>query len=373
MTAQRFPYAHQTGTDWRSICDQLMQDLPAEAPGQLAFIYIADNLAGDTDRIIDYLRSRLGVAHWVGSVAQGLCSTGLETYGEPAIAVMLTDLGEEDFRVIPPIRDDPESWLTGIAEWRARNLASIAIVHGDPSHPQVPGTIEMLADQLEGGFLVGGLTSADTLQVQIADRAVGSGLSGVLLGASASLSTGLTQGASLIGHRHQITESRHNIIARLDGRPALEVFKEDIGAQLATDLQQVGGRIFAALPVAGSDTGDYLVRNLVGIDPEKELVAIGDLAPSGSEIQFARRDHDTARRDLINMVEKLRERLPGPPKGALYHTCLGRGRYQFGDDSAELKLIREHLGDVPLVGFYANGEIEHRRLYGYTGVLSIFC
>jgi small ligand-binding sensory domain FIST len=72
------------------------------------------------------------------------------------------------------------------------------------------------------------------------------------------------------------------------------------------------------------------------------------------------------------MVLQLRDRLPGPARGGLYHTCLGRGRHLFGEASAELSLIRDLLGDVPLAGFYANGEISHNRLYGYTGVLTLF-
>jgi small ligand-binding sensory domain FIST len=75
----------------------------------------------------------------------------------------------------------------------------------------------------------------------------------------------------------------------------------------------------------------------------------------------------------VRMVRDLKRRLPGPAKGALYHSCLGRGRHLFGDDSAELRLIEHELGPVPVVGFYANGEISLRRLYGYTGVLSVFC
>ena len=373
MASTTFPYAHCTGSDWRSICEDLLAQLPSQPPGNLAFIYVADVLAGDVDRIVDHLRSRTGIGHWVGSVAQGLCSSGRETYEEAAIAVMLTDLADEDFRVFPTLPDNPEEWLESIAAWREHNLASVAVVHGDPTHQATPQTIEQLADQLQGGFLVGGLTSSDGLQVQIADQATGGGLSGVLLAAKVNLQTGLSQGCSLIGQPHRVSESQHNILSRLDGLPALDVFKEDIGAELAADLEQVAGRIFAALPIPGSDTRDYLVRNLVGIDPKHKLLAIGDIAPAGTLIQFARRDENTAREDLVQMIEALKTRLPGPAKGALYHTCLGRGRYQFGDDSAELKLIREHLGDVPLVGFYANGEIFHRRLYGYTGVLSVFC
>jgi small ligand-binding sensory domain FIST len=99
---------------------------------------------------------------------------------------------------------------------------------------------------------------------------------------------------------------------------------------------------------------------------------VGDLLEEDMALQFAKRDAQTARADLRRMVRDLKGRIDGEAKGALYHSCLGRGRNLFGDDSAELQLIREELGEVPLVGFYANGEISHHRLYGYTGVLTVF-
>ena len=116
-----------------------------------------------------------------------------------------------------------------------------------------------------------------------------------------------------------------------------------------------------------------MVRNLVGIDPEQKLIAIGDLASPGGEIMFCRRDGNSAREDLQRMLADIGRRMGAAPKGAVYYSCLGRGRYQFGDDSDELKLIRDQLGDIPLVGVFANGEIFHNRLYGYTGVLTVFC
>ena len=126
------------------------------------------------------------------------------------------------------------------------------------------------------------------------------------------------------------------------------------------------------LPIPSSDTGDYLVRNLVGIDPEQNLVAIGDFVEEGTSIMFCKRDGDTARDDMQRMLADLGQRATTPIKGGVYYTCLGRGRYQFGEDSEELKMIRDELGDFPLVGFFANGEISHHRLYGYTGVLTLF-
>lgn len=367
-----FHLAHATGSDWHSICNDLLARLPERPAGRLAFLYADHGLAADGDRMLDYLRGHSGIPHWVGSVGMGICSTGRESYDEPAAAVLVSDWSEDDFRIIPGIDQDPADFLAATAAWREASLASIAVVHGDPGNPHTPELVESLAEGLQGGFLVGGLTSSEGLQAQFADQVTGGGLSGVLLSGRLKVVTGLSQGCALIGRKHQIGDCSRNIIKTLDDRPALEVLKEDIGEVLARDLSRIGGYIFAALPVAGSDTGDYLVRNLVGIDPNDGLVAIGDLVQPGMALQFARRDPQTARDDLRRMVHDVRQRLDGEPRGALYHTCLGRGRHLFGDDSGELALIREELGDVPLVGFYANGEIAHHRLYGYTGVLTVF-
>ena len=126
------------------------------------------------------------------------------------------------------------------------------------------------------------------------------------------------------------------------------------------------------MPIAGSDTGDYLVRNLVGIDPANKLVAIGDMVQQGASVHVlpARRE-DRARGHDAHAGEH-RKGMYATPRGGVYYSCLGRGASLFGPDSEELKLIREALGDFPLVGFFCNGEISHNRLYGYTGVLTLF-
>lgn len=367
-----FTSIHSSGADWRGNCDQVLAGLQGAPHGELAFLYLADELAGDTDRIVDYLRTGSGIAHWVGCTGMGLCSSGRETYEVPALAVLATPFCGEDFRIIPGFDTDPLEWLEASRDWRERNLASVAVVHGDPACTALPELLVSFSEQLQGGFLVGGIASAQNLPVQVADRAEGGGLSGVLFSGKVAISTGLSQGCSLIGQRHRITACQRNIIETIDGRPALDVFKEDIGEVLARDLSRVGGYIFVALPIAGSDTADYLVRNLIGIDPDRGLIAIGDMPQPGMEVQFARRDAETAREDLAQTIDALMKRLPGEPRGALYHSCLGRGRNLFGDDSAEMRLVQELIGDVPLAGFYANGEISHNRLYGYTGVLTLF-
>jgi small ligand-binding sensory domain FIST len=114
------------------------------------------------------------------------------------------------------------------------------------------------------------------------------------------------------------------------------------------------------------------VRNVIGIDAQGKRIAIGDMLYPGQQIQFCRRDAKSARQDMQAMLDGLKKRLHGAPKAGLYFSCLGRGEALFGEDSGELKMIRATLGEFPLIGFYANGEISNQRLYGYTGVLTLF-
>lgn len=366
-----FVSAHIRGEDWQSVCQQLADSIRDRAAGNLAFLYIGDVFADATDQIVDRLRQLTGITHWVGCVGMGLCGTGTESYQEPAITILATPFAGDDFRVLTDF-DQVQEWLSATSEWRQRSMSSVAIVHGNPGDANLPDHLTQLSEDLDGGYLIGGIASAEKSPLQVADRATDSAISGVLFGAQVAISTGLSQGCSLIGSRHRISAGQRNVIETIDERPALDVFKEDIGEVLARDLSRIAGYIFVALPVHGSDTGDYLVRNLIGIDPDRSLLAIGDLVEPGMEIQFARRDAQSARDDLARMVGELKQRLPGPARGALYHSCLGRGHNLFGDKGEELRLIRNLLGDVPLAGFYANGEISHHRLYGYTGVLTLF-
>ncbi|MEE8171923.1 MAG: FIST N-terminal domain-containing protein [Alphaproteobacteria bacterium] len=369
-----FALAHATGTDWKSITKKCLADLNGleERPGfeNLGLIYLTDSLAGDADNILTLLRNETGIADWVGSVGMGICATGHEYFNQPALAVLVAELPEDSFRLLE-LQDSPDVLPPALAGWAQSRESRFAVVHADPRNGKIPEIIAALADQLNG-FLVGGLTSSRGELSQVSGGVCDGGVSGVLLAADVPVVTALSQSCMPIASRHQITACEENVLIELDGRPALEVFKEDIGDLLARDLQRVTGYIFAALPIAHSDTGDYLVRNLTGIDVERQLLAIGERVETGQSIQFCRRDAEAAETDLVRMLSDLRKRTVTPPKGALYFTCLARGPNMFGDASQELKIIERELGDVPLVGFFCNGEISHRRLYTYTGVLTLF-
>ncbi|HKK04264.1 MAG TPA: FIST C-terminal domain-containing protein [Gammaproteobacteria bacterium] len=360
----RFLVAHASATHSQEALMSCLAQL-GEVPGEanIGFVYATDECAADLAGMLRLLKEHTGVEHWVGTVGMGICANEREYYDAPALAVMVGALPPDSFTIIHGEEDLPGAETDGVR---------VAIVHGDPRNGQLPGLIEGLPERLGNGFLIGGLTSSDTYFYQVADEITEGQLSGVILDGDVSLVTGLTQGCTPISAVHEVTECQRNIAVRIDDRPALDVFYEDIGEILARDLSRVAGYIFAGFPVRGTDTGDYLVRNLIGIDPNNRLLAVGDQLHDGEPIMFCRRDGQTAVEDLQRMVEDLKSRLQGPAKGAVYYSCIGRGRSLFGDDSEELGLIADALGDVPLVGFYANGEISGNRLYGYTGVLTLF-
>jgi len=364
-----FRYGHATAPDWRDAARSCGAQL-GSGSATIGFLYITDVLADHAGDILAFFKNHTGVAHWVGAVGIGVCATGHEYLDEPAMAVMVCDIEAGTFRVFSGITSADHVDRASI---KCGNVpANFAIVHADPNNREVPEVVSKLAERVESGFLVGGLTSSRRQNVQIANDVTEGGISGVSFSDAVTVATRLTQGCTPIGPKHAITACQRNVIVSLDGQPALDVFKEDIGEALARDLGRVGGQIFAGLPIAGSDTGDYLVRNLVGIDATHKLVAIGDVLEPGGSIMFCRRDGNTARDDMNRMLESIRQGLYTQPRGGVYYSCLGRGASLFGPDSSELKMIRDRLGDFPLVGFFCNGEISHNRLYGYTGVLTLF-
>jgi small ligand-binding sensory domain FIST len=369
----RFGAAAGAGGDWRQAaeaCIEALGSVPAGA--NLGFLYTTDALAGDFAAAAQRLREATGVEHWVGTVGMGICVNDTEYYDAPALGVLVGAFPPDAFRVFPALDADLSTLRRAHGDWYRHHDAHFGVVHGDPRSPLTPQLIPALAHEAPNTYLVGGLASSQSDYAQFADGSCEAGVSGVLFSDRVPVATCMSQGCTPIADKHLVTRCDRNILTTLDQRPALEVFEEDIGEVLARDLRRVGGYIFVALPRVGSDTGDYLVRNLMGIDRRGRQLIIGDLLQEGQQVQFCRRDAASAWEDLQRALDSLKARLDRRPRGALYYSCIGRGRHLFGDTSQELRAVQAELGDVPLVGFFANGEIANDQLYGYTGVLTVF-
>ena len=294
-----------------------------------------------------------------------------------------------------------------------------ALVHADGATPDVGELIYELAHRTDAGFLFGGLSSSrsDNLQFAVAgdgnvsgqgaaSGVFSGGLSGVAFGPSVGLVSRVTQGCKPVSKARTVTAAERNLILELDGVAALDVLLADLHISLdkPQEALQVVRATLVGLAAAdgepvrqtGNFGNDVVVRHIIGLDPARRGVAIADLVDSGARTAFCQRNTQAARSDLMRVCAEIREELepadmplqtaaalaaseleaaPHPARriaGAVYVSCTGRGGPHFGGPSAELQLVRKALGDVPLVGFFAGGEIAYDHLYGYTGVLTVF-
>lgn len=409
----QFRFAHATHPDWSEATAQCLAQLDAQAASgdharraSLGFLYFTDALQPHIDEILAVLKSRTGIPNWVGSSGVGICATGVEYVDEPALAIMLADFPPGSFNVFSGTQRPP---TLGTRTDKGAQAAFTALVHADPGTPDLPELIVDMARKLESEYLFGGLSSSRHQAQQIADRALSGGISGVVFSSDTGLVSRVSQGVHPLpgARRHEVTKVDLNVISELDGRSAFEVLLEDAGireraaAGLATDQQRedadkvrtqllaLGRRgLFIGIEPDSSAAYrertpriDYVVRHVVALDPGKGTVTVGAALEEGQSLSFCTRDEAAARRDLTRICAEIRDHLdeqgkgdgkPLPAKGAVYVSCLGRGSHMFGEQSEELRVIQHQLGDIPLVGFYASGEIGGQNLYGFTGVLTVF-
>jgi small ligand-binding sensory domain FIST len=192
---------------------------------------------------------------------------------------------------------------------------------------------------------------------------------------------GVAQGCTPIGEPYVITRAEANVIQRIANRPALEILEEAIRALPDAQARIRRAGVFAGLAMDPAksplERGDFLVRNLVGADPSSGALAVAERVRVGQTLQFQIRDAAASREDLHGMLGEVAARLGGRrPVFGCYFDCAGRGRGLFGVPDHDVTLIRERLGEFPLVGFLGNGEfapIGRRNFFhNYTGALVIF-
>lgn len=351
------------------ITDCLQQLEKISAQFNFAFIYATDAMSAEYPDLLQQCKNNTGIKHWLGTIGAGIIAPGKELYDRPAVSIMLATFDDHEFTMLPLIKNSSDIKLLN---WPHEFFTNFGIIHGDPFYQKTQNLIEDIQSQVKECFLVGGLTSSRDNQYQVSDEVYSGGVSGVFFSENIAVLTNLSQGCSPIGMKRTITRAKDNVVYSLNNEPALDVLMQDVNVTGSSELKQRAGEIFTGLCIPGSDKSDYTVRNLVGIDFEQKLFAINDYLTEYQEMMFCERNKQTAVDDMQHMLDKISSRLKEKPKGGIYVSCLGRGREQFGKNSEEIKMIHNTLGDFPLTGFFANGEIHHNKLYGYTGVLTLF-
>jgi small ligand-binding sensory domain FIST len=368
--------AFATGNDFRQAVDSVAERLSAQGEGgSLGLVYVTDKLNGRLRTIVAQLRERTGIEDWVGTVGLGVMCGRDAAFDEPAIAAMITNWPKDQYQLYDGVPS--EAWSPPAAA--ARNGHAIlgmmtALVHADPRNPKYPGLLGSLS-AASGAYLVGGVTaSRSEFFDQVAGKTAEGDVSGVLLGPGIAVAVGVSQGCSAIGPVRSVTAATDNLITRLEEGTPFQALLADLDIKDIQDqdaLREALQALHVALPVPNCDTGDYVVRNLVSIDLKSGGIAIAEPVEPGRKLFFCRRDRAAATKDLQAMLHKVQAR-SSQRNGAVYISCCGRGPNLFGSAAEEARLVQNELGDLPLIGFYANGEIAGERLYGYTGVLAVF-
>jgi len=387
-------HGHAADADWQAALHQAAGQVERQRREQagatrptLGLLYITDHHRPHAQALLDAARRQWPGVAWAGAMGVGVSAGGVEYFGMPGLSLLLLDLPTPDFQVFSGARP------------LGAFPAHTALVHADPATPDLQELIAEMSARTASGYLFGGLASArEGPALQLADGVFDGGLSGVAFGAGVRLVSRVTQGSQPIGPVHEVTGTDGNVVLTLDGQPALKVLLADTGINLQRPQQAftrlrdtlvgVSDRDEDTVSRAGAFGVDTRVRHLIGLDPGREAIAVAEELHEGMQLAFCTRHAEAAKRDLVRICSEIREELAPqtadtapaddtPPAtqrmaAAVYVSCAGRGGPHFGAPSAELQIVRRALGDVPLAGFFAAGEIARHHLYGYTGVLTVF-
>lgn len=352
----------------------------------LGWLYFSDAFLPKAEGLLSELRLRWPGVSWVGASGVGICAGGVEYFDahEPALALMLAELPVDQFRV-----------FSGAKPLGRAGSPELAQVHADNSSQDLQELLVDLAGSTHSGYLFGGIASGRRDAAHIADGVWRGGLSGVAFNSGVRVISRVSQGCQALGPERRISACDGPLVTELDGRPALDCLLEDLALPVLSagaDLREAVPRFRQTLiglnrnaaPAQAARQSGYgeqvLVRHLVGIDPHRRGVAVAERVQIGERLSFCERNPEAARRDLLRICTELRSEAEDTPAadgsssiaGAVYISCAGRGGPHFGAPSAEAQWVKHGLGDVPLVGFFAGGEIAHAGLYSYTGVLTVF-
>ena len=231
------------------------------------------------------------------------------------------------------------------------------------------------------GGLASGIFSEQSTQVYLNGEVFEDGGVAISVGGDVKLSGVISQGCTPIGETWTLTRVEQNLIHQIANRPAYAVLAETVQKLSPADQQKARGNLFIGLVVneylEDFHRGDFLVRNLIGGDPNSGVLAVAALPRAGQTIQFHRRDAVAANEDMGELLEHAKEKIGGATiYGGCLCCCNGRGKNLFGAPNHDAEQVQKELGPIGLAGFYGNGEIgpvgEKNYLHGFTASLALF-
>jgi small ligand-binding sensory domain FIST len=353
-------------------------------PCDLSVVFASGTHLAAPEAVLEAVHEALDPAALVGCAAGGVIAARREVEDGTAVSVWAAHLDGGTATPFHAMVEELEEGTGALAGMAELDGADGAIMLADPATFPTDAVLRFLSESAPAVPVVGGLASARTAGGATAlfvgeevhdEGAVGVRLDGV------ELLPCVSQGATPIGPELTITAADGHVILELAGRPALEKLRETIEALPATDLALVQGGLLMGIVVDSNKPdylqGDFLVRGLVGADPDTGQIAVAAEVRPGQVVRLHARDAESADRDLREALGVRMRALGGrPPAGALLFSCNGRGRGLFGRRDHDAEAVDDELAGAPAAGFFAAGEIGpvggETFLHGFTATVALF-
>jgi small ligand-binding sensory domain FIST len=379
----KFSNALITNANWSDevvkSCQTIIEDIVVSP--DIAVVFASPHFADEFQDIADAIQETLQPSNMIGCVGDSIVSGGREIEGDPAItiwAAALPDTKIETTRLLLE-RVSNRGFISGTEELPLDQITereeSALIVLGEPfSFPADLLLSQLVTDYPElrviGGMASGFQQPGKNL-VLVNGTVYCEGAAGLLIAGGVKVRSVVSQGCRPIGDRSIITKVEQNVILELGGKPAMQVL-EEMFIRLPTsdhDLMSKGfflGRVISEYQ-DDYEMGDFLIRNVMSMDNERRAVVVNDYFQVGQTVQFQVRDEESASNELRQLLKKTD---PAEIRGGLVFTCNGRGTRLFAEPDHDAGVIRETVGEIPLAGFFAQGEIgpvgRENHMHGYT-------
>lgn len=356
------------------------------APLDLAIAFVSSAYGTAVERLPQILRPVLGDCLLLGCNAGGLIGGGSEEEDEAGIALLCGRLPDAVLAAVhleqdtlPPLSASRESW------WRLLDLAPEAepsfLLIADPATLDAEACARGLDRAFPGSTVVGGLTAGmlapGTARLVTGSEVHRSGGTLLALSGNVTIDPVLAQGCRPVGDPLFVTACDGNLIGELDGRPPKELLGALFASLDETDRARFGDSLCIGLALPGPrqsvGAGDFLIRNVLGLDPDSGALWIGARAAPNTIVQFHLRDGASASEELES---RLSVSLAGhaPPAAALLFACAGRGRNLFGVSGHDSGTLRRMI-DIPVAGMFSAGEIAPVQgatfVHGYSSVFGL--
>lgn len=371
-------------------CSEDVRRQLGEGEVDLALLFVTPQFAAYYAKVPGLVARYLGPQTFTECSGGGVIGGGEEVEQSPAVtlvAARLPGVNVKTLRVadeLPDLDGPPDDWqrLAGVQPEDHPQFVLLV----DPFSVKTGSFLAGLDYAFPGAPKIGGLasggTSPGTNVLFLNDETFDGGAVGLVLGGDIAIDTVVAQGCRPIGETMQVTGCRGNLLFEIDGEPALQVLQE-----LVADLDERDQRLARTALFVGvlmdefreqHQVGDFLIRNLIGVDPQRGAIAVGENLQEGMQLRFHVRDAETSAEDLHAMLDMYSQAAEGQKDvaGALLFSCLGRGENLYGEPNFDTGVLAEHLGELPTGGFFCNGEIGpvggSTFLHGYTSSFGFF-